>query len=252
MLRILFSLILLCPNAIAASWEIVERSNFINPKTDLAGSILKVTDGSSTAEIQVVFFPAARFNFNVILNRDHEFSSVKEVALQKDANAAINGGYFDSDQSPIGLLISEGKLITPLQRSRLLSGVFLIKDYRPELRRVQESVAIKGVREAIQCGPFLVDNKQTVAGLNADRVAARSFIFNCGESFWGFGICRSLSLAAMGNCLNELPIVPGRKIVRALNLDGGTSTAFFARIPEQQLDSPGLKSVSDFLVLRAR
>ncbi|MBV9673600.1 MAG: phosphodiester glycosidase family protein [Verrucomicrobia bacterium] len=252
MLRIAVTLILLFPCSLAASWKIVQRTNLIDLKSELAGSILKVTDGSIAAEIQVVFFPADRFHFNVILNRDREFFTAKQVALQKDAIAAINGGYFNSDGSPIGLLISEGRLISPLQRSRLLSGVFLLKNYRPELRRVQELLTIQGVQEAIQCGPFLVDNKHTVAGLNASRIADRSFIFDCGASLWGFGICRSLSLAAMGSCLNELPIVPGRNIVRALNLDGGTSTSFFARIAEEQFDSPGLKAVSDFLVLRAR
>ena len=35
----------------------------------------------------------------------------------------MNGGYFDPEDAPVGLLITGGRVIAPLSSARLLSGV---------------------------------------------------------------------------------------------------------------------------------
>ena len=47
---------------------------------------------------------------------------------------------------------------------------------------------------------------------------------------WGFGICRSVTLKEMGDILAHANVIPEHRIVRALNFDGGSSTALYLRL----------------------
>jgi uncharacterized protein YigE (DUF2233 family) len=85
--------------------------------------------------------------------------------------AGINGGYFEQNLDPIGLLVSNSRIVHPTQKAKLLSGYFWSGNGQPELTRKTEFAGGKGVQQAIQCGPFLVDGGRTVEGLNNLRVA---------------------------------------------------------------------------------
>ena len=39
------------------------------------------------------------------------------------AIAGVNGGYFDPEDAPVGLLMSDGRVLAPLRKAKLLSGV---------------------------------------------------------------------------------------------------------------------------------
>jgi hypothetical protein len=98
---------------------------------------------------------------------------------------------------------------------------------------------------ALQCGPFLVDRAQRVTGLDADRVARRTFaaIANADQVILGF--CSDISLTDLSAILTA-----GRdtKVQRALNLDGGSSSAFwFKRKDGSVFSIREQKSVRDFL-----
>jgi len=90
-----------------------------------------------------------------------------------------------------------------------------------------------------------------VAGLDNRRVAARTFIFSCDRSEWGFGICRSVTLKEMGDILRHAKMVPDHHISRALNFDGGSSTTFYARTDGQTIFSEGRSVVSNYLIAKA-
>src|SRR5436305_12368935 len=59
--------------------------------------------------------------------------------------AGVNGGYFDPQNEPVGLLISDGKLIAPFRKARLLSGVMVIRKTRVELLRSAEYSSRKNI-----------------------------------------------------------------------------------------------------------
>jgi hypothetical protein len=141
--------------------------------------------------------------------------------------------------------------VHPIVHAKLLSGVFLQRHGRPELKRVQELAGAKGLEEAIQCGPFLVDNRRAAPGLNRDRVAARTFVFTCPSGIWGVGICRSVTLAELSRILIDPKLIPGHPIIRALNFDGGSSTALYVPLQNRELISEERQIVGNYLVLRA-
>jgi exopolysaccharide biosynthesis protein len=139
-----------------------------------------------------------------------------------------------------------------LQKAKLLSGIFYVKDGRPRLARTREFPGTKGIEQAIQCGPFLVDGGRTVTGLDDVRTAARTFVFSCGPLVWGFGICRSVTLEEMGDILAQTAIVPDHHVIRALNFDGGSSTTFYVRTHGGIIFSEGRPVVSNYLVVKAK
>jgi exopolysaccharide biosynthesis protein len=213
---------------------------------------MRVTDGAAEAEVNLVYFSPGNVKIEVIENTDGQIRGLRELIESDGGLAGINGGYFQANLDPVGLLISNDRLVGRLQKAKLLSGIFYVENGRLGLVRTREFSGTKGIEQAIQCGPFLVDGGRAVTGLDDQRAAARTFIFSCGPSMWGFGICRSVTLEEMGDILAQTTMIPNHHIVRALNLDGGSSTTFYARTEERTIFSEGRPVVSNYLVVKAK
>ena len=213
---------------------------------------MTLSNGASEAEVQVVYFAPADIQLEVVTNLDGKIQGVRDAVESRGSFGGINGGYFEPNLDPIGLLISNNRVVYPTRKAKLLSGIFFVRNGRPELTRTSEFSGTIGVQQAIQCGPFLVDGGRTVDGLNYLRVAPRTFIFTCGPTVWGFGICRSVTLKEMGDILARANVIPDHRIIRALNFDGGSSTALYLRLDGRAIFSEGRSTVSNYLVVRLK
>jgi exopolysaccharide biosynthesis protein len=249
--KALLLLFLLIPRWLYANWEIVERRESETSTGKVYASELTVSNGSREAEVQVVYFAPAEIQFEVVTNLEGNIEGVRDAVERLGGFGGINGGYFEANLDPVGLLVSNGKVVHSVRKAKLLSGIFFVRNGQPELTRTSEFPGIKGVQQAIQSGPFLVDAGRAVDGLNGLRVAARTFIFTCGPAVWGFGVCRSVTLEEMGDILSRANVIREHRIVRALNFDGGSSTALYLRLDGQVLFSEG-KPVSNYLVVRQK
>jgi exopolysaccharide biosynthesis protein len=249
--RLLF-IVLLGPLCAHAHWTAIQREDSNATRGKVKVSKLAVSDGFHDAELSFVYFGAADVRLEVVSSLEREFPGLTDVVRSSGAIAGVNGGYFDEGLRPIGLLISNGRVVRGLQKVPLLSGVFYVKADQPFLVRAPHFPGTKGVQEAIQCGPFLVDAGSPVSGLDDSRTAARTFIFRSSASIWGFGICRSVTLAEMAQIFVDVAVVPGHHINRALNFDGGYSTAFYVQTDRGTIFSEGRPVVSDYLVAKAR
>jgi uncharacterized protein YigE (DUF2233 family) len=249
--EISFHLFLFTGISAHAEWEIAQRRDFHDANGKVHASELLLTDGTMDAEMQIVYFSPREVRFKVVLNLEGKMEGVRDAVNATGGIAGINGGYFEADLSPLGLLISNGHVINAARNARLLSGVFLVRDGRPEIIRVRELASIKDAQEAIQCGPFLVESGRPVPGLNAEKVAARTFIFCCGPSCWGFGTCRSITLAAAGGLLAKAKLIRDFRISQALNLDGGSSTTLYAKLDNREIFFEGRSIVSNYLIIDA-
>jgi uncharacterized protein YigE (DUF2233 family) len=165
--------------------------------------------------------------------------------------AGVNGGYFDENFAPLGLRIDNSKIRSPLVRGRLLSGVLAASDSSVRLFRLSEFGKASHAATAIQCGPFLIDNGRTVAGLNSSKPARRTFVATTNSNEVVLGYCSELSLQQLAAVLASLS--GDLKIQRALNLDGGSSSAFwFKRKDRTVLDISEQKNVRDFIGVEPR
>ena len=62
------------------------------------------------------------------------------------------------------------------------------------------------------------------------------------------GVCSDVSLAQLANILGTAPVAENSRVRRAMNLDGGSSTAFwFARQDGSAFSISGRKPVRDFV-----
>ncbi|MCA1658437.1 MAG: phosphodiester glycosidase family protein, partial [Verrucomicrobiaceae bacterium] len=157
--------------------------------------------------------------------------------------------YFDPADKPVGLLISDGKLIAPLRKARLLSGIAVISEGRVQLLRVAEYSAKQKAVAALQCGPFLVERAQPVAGLNDTRSARRTFIAIAGPDRAMIGFCSHVTLAQLAKILAKPGLAPELKVERALNLDGGSSSAFWFAGERSTFSISEQKTVRNFVAV---
>jgi len=164
--------------------------------------------------------------------------------------AGVNGGYFDTDFAPIGLLISNGDLLMPLKRARLITGVLSASARGVQILRIREFLHQGKVDDGVQCGPFLIDHYERVRGLDDTHLARRTFVATGTNDRALLGVCSEVSLAELGMILATRPLVDALKIQRALNLDGGSSSAFwFAGENGEAFSILELKPVRDFVAI---
>jgi uncharacterized protein YigE (DUF2233 family) len=162
--------------------------------------------------------------------------------------AGVNGGYFDPDYNPIGLLIVDGKTIAPLKQARLLSAVLASSRRTIQIVRPGEFPRLKKVSAAVQCGPMVVERHQSVRGLNDSRAARRTFAAIGGDRV-ALGFCSDVTLDDLAEILAAAP-ASDFKIQRAINLDGGSSSGFwFKRADGSVFSIHEQKTVRDFVAI---
>jgi uncharacterized protein YigE (DUF2233 family) len=210
-----------------ADWTLAES----NPRPAPAGldfSERRVKSDGSDVTLWVVTFDPKAHTFAVMDNPEGSFD-LGTAAEKRGVLAGVNGGYFQPDHAPMGLLMRQGAQIHPLEHGKLLSGVLSVAPTGIALQRTAAFKASPAVREALQAGPFLVERSKPIAGLEATKSAARTVVFQNAKGRWGLFIAKSPTLAEMAAILATPEAFPDGRIVRALNLDGGTSTALWVR-----------------------
>lgn len=194
----------------------------------------------------IAIFSAKSCALRVIDNPEGE--RLTDMMRREKYVCAVNGGYFDEQFKPIGLRIVNSQMLTPLKRARLITGVLLASPRDVQIVRAREFSQRQKIEAAIQCGPFLVDRSQRVGGLNNSQHARRTFAAVAMNGRALLGVCSDVSLADLAAILATTRIATDLKIQRALNLDGGSSSAFwFARDNGSVFSIPGQKPVRDFV-----
>jgi exopolysaccharide biosynthesis protein len=209
--------------------------------------VLENPVGSERVTVDLAIFSTKSCTLRVLQNEGGA-ESLGEMMRHEKCLAGVNGGYFNENFAPLGLRIANGQMIAPLQRARLITGVLVASPRGVQIVRSSEFSRRLGVSAAIQCGPFLVDRGQPISGLNDSRLARRTFTATTSSSRALVGVCSEVSLAELAKMLATTSLAEDLKIGRALNLDGGSSSAFwFARENGSAFSISEQKSVRDFV-----
>jgi uncharacterized protein YigE (DUF2233 family) len=210
--------------------------------------ILENSATNESATLDLALFPTKTCTLRVIDQPASPRSDLAQAMRQKGCLAGVNGGYFDPDYAPIGLLISDGKMIAPLRRAKLITGVLAASPRKIQILRVREFSQQEEFTAAVQCGPFLVDLGRTVRGLETTRTARRTFVGVGSINLAALGFCSNVSLSELAKILATTRLAEDFRIERALNLDGGSSSAFWiARENGSAFSIPEQKTVRDFV-----
>ncbi len=233
------SLLILCAHLATlanADWKVADNTPAQSADSPLIYerfTVSQVGDTSffATKRIDVVWFDAKKHTFKVIDNGPAEATTFPNLAAamrQHGCLAGCNGGFFLKDHSPSGLMIAGGQSTGRFGQGGLLSGVILSSgNVNPYvLRRAEYGPKYKPT-DLIQTGPFLVDQGKPVAGLSKENARRRSFVLHDGDDGFAIGLSDSLTLAELAEVIAHRDFSPSRKIHRALNLDGGTSSGLY-------------------------
>jgi uncharacterized protein YigE (DUF2233 family) len=172
---------------------------------------------------------------------------------RENCAAGVNGGYFDTSFKPLGLRASDGKVTSALVRARLLTGVLCASRRGIEIERLAEFSRARRCDAAVQSGPFLVDAGAGVRTLEARRSARRTFVAVARSGNAALGVSSELTLAQLAEVLANRSLTSDCAVWRALNLDGGSSTAFWFKKADGAVFSISEdKSVRDFIGVSTR
>jgi uncharacterized protein YigE (DUF2233 family) len=211
--------------------------------------VVERTAGGGRITVDLAIFSTKSCTLRVFQN-ERGADNLAELMSQEACLAGVNGGYFDEKFAPIGLRIVNGQTIAPLQRARLITGVLVASSRGVQIVRSREFSRRPGVTAAVQCGPFLVDRGQAIGGLNNSNLARRTFAATTTGSRALVGVCSGVSLAELAKILATTSLAEDLKIERALNLDGGSSSAFwFARENGSAFSISEQKPVRDFVAI---
>ncbi len=185
------------------------------------------------------------------------YSSSRDLAEKSNALLAINAGFFTPEGNPLGLVISAGKTSGGWNSaSSLGSGIYKESPSGATaiVRRSSRS-SVSSSRELLQAGPLLMENGNTVPGLNSDKTAARSILLTDGGTRWWIGITSPCTLSSLARAISQNSPAPWKPLM-ALNLDGGRSTDLYisAKIPGGAINRRGFlnRPVRNFFVLREK
>lgn len=232
--HLLAALLLWSTGEARAEWKLASTETAPSPGDGVTHSVQKVTEvgGSAEATLHVVSFEAATYRLRMIDQGPTGRESLAQGMQRTGCLAGVNGGYFHPDFEPVGMLVSDGKVIRGPQRAKLLSGAVVVTQHHLKLLRSTDPLPGKNALDALQSGPFLVEGGKAVTGLNAVRSARRTAVTTNGKGRWSLVSATSLTLAELGAILADPALMPiGSKVDRALNLDGGSSTALWVRQP---------------------
>lgn len=211
--------------------------------------VLEDSGTNESATIDLALFSTKSCTLRVIDQPAPPRRDLAQAMQQERCLAAVNGGYFDPDYAPIGLLISDRKIIAPLQRAKLITGVLAASPREVKILRVREFSRQQKVNAAVQCGPFLVDLGRSVRGLEKTRTARRTFAAVGNVNRAALGFCSAVSLSELAKILSTTRLADDFRIERALNLDGGSSSAFWVARESSEFSIPEQKTVRDFIAV---
>jgi len=244
---------LVLPVALAVSaqaeWTIVSaESEPGRPGIEHRHLVVKEAAAGQRVAVDIAVFSAKSTALRVIDNPDGQ--SLNAVMKREKCACGVNGGYFDTEFKPIGLRVIGGTTFSQLRRARLITGILLQSDRGIDFVRVGEFSRTKRVIAAVQSGPFLVEGNKHIRGLNDSQLARRTFAGIATNDRAMLGVCSDISLADLANILSTAPIVADSKIRRAMNLDGGSSSAFwFAREDGNAFSISERKPVREFVAV---
>lgn len=144
----------------------------------------------------------------------------------------VNGGFYNKEGEPIGLFVSEGNSLSAWQENSLFNGVLgITKDGKPQVNEQG-----KGFVDAVQAGPVLVrEGVYKELSIKNDGTERRVVGVVTKEEKLIFLSFYNPTSYYLGPNLEDVPGLlksfgkeTGIQIKDAINLDGGTASAFYA------------------------
>jgi len=183
--------------------------------------------------IKVSWFIVSPKNLYLYPNFTEKLSA-KNLKKQNNCQSLVSGGFYTQNNTPTGLFVSEGRQLTSYMRNQLFNGVFSVNYEDSPLISLGEPE--DKIRIGLQTGPLLIQDKNTLNLSLVNDEQARRVVAGITESgniiFLIFydrdSVFTGPKLENMPNAVIDTSSKIGLPIVDAINLDGGSASAFFS------------------------
>lgn len=254
---VLCSRLVCCSLFLLGSFCAAQYALFQSKDYSEAGEMLRLLGAESKGyRMDVRFFLSATHELCIVDEGDASpvYGSLESAMRRNSCVAGVNGGYFaaDSKHTPLGLSRHESLSISPFASGRF-TVVGTLFDTGSNIHLVRSAALrtpVRAMREAIQGGPFLVDNFRIMPGLEHKRKALRTFVATDGQGTWCIAVTSPLSLHELASILTSPNSMGAFRPKYALNLDGGSSCAFWDS--EAGVSRASLKPVRNYVGIRPR
>lgn len=160
--------------------------------------------------------------------------TAKTLLSDRDCKNLVSAGFYTKEKRPIGFFVSQGETIGLTTNNELFNG-FLSKNRNSKVRLSRE-VPEEELDWGLQSGPILIKNGQPITlKIKNDEQERRvvAGITKAGEVafFVLYGkesLIQGPYLADLPKILTDLEEKTGVKLQDAVNLDGGTASAFYS------------------------
>lgn len=238
----------------APPWRVSSQSERIELGQG-AYQIDKTLQGPAELELSLIFFNSKQCTIQVVDQSSSQSAlNLDQIARQNSAAiAGCNGGYFTPEFSPLGLVVASSQRAGAFQRSSLLGGFIQVRKDRPSLLWRDEYANEPNVTDLLQAGPRLVAGGNPVKGLEAISNRPRTFILTDNNGNWAIGKCEQATLRHLSDALAADSTIAEMEVDRALNLDGGRSSALWWKSSSGSIGySRGYATVRNFLLVVPR
>lgn len=185
--------------------------------------------------------------------------NLKDLSQDLDFLVGINGGYYTPSYQPAGLFIEQGKTYQKtFKGSRILTSCIGI-DENNKLFIKKDRQGCLQANNAMQIGPWLINQGEINTDIKKyeDKPGYLESFFNknrrtilakTNDNKLLIIIAPSATLLEAATLLKDYPQAFGvKKVITAVNLDGGSSTEMFIKFKDSPFYFPGLKPVKTFV-----
>lgn len=160
--------------------------------------------------------------------------TAKALLSENNCTNLVSAGFYTKEKRPIGFFVSRGETVGLATNNELFNG-FLSKN-RDNKIRLSREVPEEELDWSLQSGPILIENGQPITLKIKNDSQERRVVAGITEAgevafFVLYGkesLIQGPYLADLPSILNELEGKTGIKLQNAINLDGGTASAFYS------------------------
>ena len=219
--------------SVADTWQL-DSETITEAKPSLVKKV--ATKGASKVTLNLCAFSTKDYTLQVVDQGNNQearnYTNLRDAMEKNKCVAGVNGGFFGEDFKALGGVWQNGQRVSTYSNSSrkgLTSGVIWSGTGGIHIVRRENFNPNSGVKQGIQTGPMLISKGTTVSGLSNERPRPRSFVLTDWKGNWMLGTSSSVTLAALSEILNSSKVFHEMEINRAINLDGGRSTAFYLK-----------------------
>lgn len=231
----------------SANWELAATSDQGKLPGGASVRRAELGDNGVSAQLTAIVFPAKSYSLRVVDSASPGQTKLAAALQEAGCVAGVNGSYFQEDYRPVGLMVADGREIHPFEKAKLLAGILAVRGTRLEIVRSSKFAGSSDLRQALQCGPMLVEGGHPTAGLNAARSARRTVAATDGHGRWALIYLTSVTLADAAQILTIPGVLGDWLPSTALNLDGGSSSGLWASASPAPVSLPEFGHVRNYI-----